>query len=105
MTEDCGAHHGNTDQVFSSRCKGVFALTPWTTAYYTDDWGVGETHGYRLPAKWISADGTQAHIVFSGRAHEGIDYDAFCVRRMALELFEAPLVGAGGGNASEVQTE
>jgi len=60
---------------------------PWTTAYYTRDWGLGQTHGYRLPAKWISDDGTVLHMVFSGRTHEGVVYDAFCVRRMTLRLF------------------
>ena len=29
---------------------------PWTTAFHTADWGLGQTHGYRLPAKWIGPD-------------------------------------------------
>lgn len=60
---------------------------PWTTAFHTRDWGLGETHGYRIPAKWISEDGRTLSLVFSGRTHEGVEYDAFCVRRMRLELW------------------
>ncbi len=60
---------------------------PWTTAFFTKNWGLGETHSYRVPAKWISADGLTLQVVFSGRAHEGVDYDAFCVRRAQLQLF------------------
>ncbi len=61
---------------------------PWTTALATRAWGLGQTHGYRLPAKWISDDGTTLHLVFSGRTHEDVEYDAFCVRRLQLSLFE-----------------
>jgi len=59
---------------------------PWTVVWHTDDWGLGETHGYRLPAKWISPDGLTMHLVFSGRRHGEVEYDAFCVRRMTLRL-------------------
>lgn len=51
----------------------------WTTAFHTPDWGLGGTHGYRLPAKWI--DGPAMWLVFSGTKEN----DAFCVRRMTLE--------------------
>jgi hypothetical protein len=54
---------------------------PWTTAFLTADWGLGGTHGYRLPAKWISPDGRIMHLLFSGVR----PYDAFCVRRMTIE--------------------
>jgi len=39
-----------------------------------------------LPTKWISADGLTMHLVFSGRRHGEVDYDAFCVRKMTLAL-------------------
>ena len=57
---------------------------PWTTAFHTPYWGLGSTHGYRLPSKWISPDGRTMHLVFSGRKHNGVLWDAFCVRRFAL---------------------
>jgi hypothetical protein len=60
---------------------------PWTTAFHTRDWGLGHTHGYRLPSKWMPADGTEMWLVFSGRQHEGVQYDAFCVRGMKVELY------------------
>jgi len=55
---------------------------PWTTAFHTNDWGLGNTHGYRLPAKWI--DGERMQLVFSGSVQTKPDYDAFCVRGMRL---------------------
>jgi CubicO group peptidase (beta-lactamase class C family) len=59
---------------------------PWTIAFQTRDWGLGQTHGYRLPTKWISPDGRQIWLVFSGRKEN----DAFCVRRMSLDLYSEP---------------
>ncbi len=53
---------------------------PWSTAFHTEDWGVGHTHGYRLPSKWIDGDHKMT-LVFSGLA----PYDAFCVRGMTIE--------------------
>jgi len=52
---------------------------PWTEAFHTEDWGLGGTHGYRLPAKWI--DGEKMALVFSGVKPN----DALCVREMRLE--------------------
>lgn len=59
---------------------------PWSTAFHTEYWGLGYTHGYRLPAKWISADGHSMGLVFSGLQFNGVLYDAFCVREMKLEF-------------------
>ena len=53
---------------------------PWTVAFQTGNWGLGGTHGYRLPAKWISSDGRTMQLVFSGVKPN----DAFCVREMVL---------------------
>jgi hypothetical protein len=58
---------------------------PWTTAFHTEYWGLGQTHGYRLPSKWISRDGKYMALVFSGLVYDKVSYDAFCVRRMRLE--------------------
>jgi hypothetical protein len=57
---------------------------PWTTAFHTEYWGQGETHGYRMPSKWISRDGRSMVLVFSGLIYNGVVNDAFCVRRMSL---------------------
>jgi CubicO group peptidase (beta-lactamase class C family) len=56
---------------------------PWATAFSTADWGLGETHGYRLPSKWTSPDGREMWLVFSGTKPN----DAFCTRRMVFELY------------------
>jgi len=60
---------------------------PWTTSFITADWGLGQTHGYRLPTKWMSDDGTKLWLVFSGRKFGAINYDAFCARRMTIDLY------------------
>jgi CubicO group peptidase (beta-lactamase class C family) len=57
---------------------------PWTTAFFTAAWDLGDTHGYRLPSKWISNDGREMYVVVSGVNHAGEHYDAFSVRRMTL---------------------
>jgi len=66
---------------------GIYdAPEPWgqcTTAFHTKRWDLDHTHGYRLPAKWIDRNGRAMALVFSGLA----PYDAFCVRRMLLELW------------------
>lgn len=56
---------------------------PWTTAFSTPNWGLGDTHGYRLPTKWMSDDGRTAWLVFSGRNEN----DAFCIRRMQIDTY------------------
>ncbi len=52
---------------------------PWTTILHRQ-WDVPATHGYRLPAKWISADGLTLTLVFSGIKPN----DAFCTRTLTL---------------------
>ncbi len=66
---------------------------PWTTAFSTPDWGLGDTHGYRLPAKWMSVDGRESWLVFSGTKPN----DAFCARRMAFDLYGDAAADAGTG--------
>jgi hypothetical protein len=50
---------------------------PWTTAYYTDRWDTGPGETSSFPTKWMSADGTIVHMVFSGD-------DTFAVRRATI---------------------
>ena len=52
---------------------------PWTTVLHRQ-WDVEDTHGYRLPAKWISGDGLTMTLVFSGVKPN----DAFCTRTLTL---------------------
>jgi len=52
---------------------------PWTTVLHRQ-WDIPDTHGYRLPAKWISADGLTVTLVFSGVKPN----DAFCTRKLTL---------------------
>ncbi len=51
---------------------------PWTVAYQTDNWDVGAGESCSLPTKWMSADGLQVHLVFSGD-------DSFSVRAGTIE--------------------
>ena len=59
---------------------------PWSTVFHTEYWGLGETHGYRIPTKWIAPDGHDLALVFSGLIYNGVVYDAFCVRKMKFEF-------------------
>ena len=52
---------------------------PWTSILHRQ-WDIPGTHGYRLPAKWISADGLSLTLVFSGVKPN----DAFCTRSLTL---------------------
>jgi CubicO group peptidase (beta-lactamase class C family) len=52
---------------------------PWTTILHRE-WDIADTHGYRLPAKWISTDGLGLTLVFSGLKPN----DAFCTRSLKL---------------------
>jgi hypothetical protein len=52
---------------------------PWTTAYFTYAWDVGPGEHGDFPAKWMSADGSEVFLVFSGD-------DNFCIRRATFEL-------------------
>jgi len=69
-----------------SRFKGGFGIYdapepwgPWTTVFYTREWDVGPGESMNLPAKWMSADGRECHLVFSGD-------DSFSVRKVTFEV-------------------
>ncbi|MBN1670677.1 MAG: DUF4185 domain-containing protein [Kiritimatiellae bacterium] len=56
---------------------------PWTTAAYLEDWlSADEKYGFALPQKWMSADGTEMVMLFSGRGR----YDAFNTIRATVKL-------------------
>lgn len=57
---------------------------PWTTVFHTTGWGLGNTHSYRLPTKWIERNGNAVWLVFSGQRDGEADYDAMSVLRMEL---------------------
>ena len=56
---------------------------PWSTAYFTESWDVGPGDTASFPSKWMSADGTDAYLVFSGD-------DSFSVRQATFTLSNAP---------------
>ena len=69
-----------------ARFEGGFAVYdapepwgPWTRAYFTERWDVGPGESSSFPTKWMNADGTIVHLVFSGD-------DAFSVRRATVVL-------------------
>ena len=57
---------------------------PWETLFHTDYWGLGDTHGYRLPSRWLAEDGKRLYLIFSGRPFGETSYDAFCVLGASL---------------------
>ncbi|MBN9520540.1 serine hydrolase [bacterium] len=42
---------------------------PWTTVYFTERWDVGPGESASFPTRWMSADGRDMHLVFSGDDH------------------------------------
>jgi CubicO group peptidase (beta-lactamase class C family) len=50
---------------------------PWSTVFFASRWDVGPGDSASLPCKWMSADGTRLHLVFSGD-------DCFSVRQLDL---------------------
>jgi hypothetical protein len=69
-----------------TRFEGGFAIYdapepwgPWTTAYFTPKWDVGPGEHGDFPSKWMSADGREMFLVFSGE-------DAFSMRKATVRL-------------------
>jgi hypothetical protein len=56
---------------------------PWTTVSFTNEWDVGPGECSSFPTKWMSADGTEVHLVFSGD-------DCFSVRAVTLKVTGQP---------------
>ena len=52
---------------------------PWTTAFYAERWDIGPGEHGDFPSKWMSPDGRELHLVFSGE-------DSFSVRKATLAL-------------------
>jgi hypothetical protein len=65
---------------------------PWSTAFFTEEWDVGPGERAEFPTKWMSADGLELRLVFSGD-------DGFCVRRAVLGVERA--AGATGDGSRE----
>ena len=50
---------------------------PWKTVYYTLDWDIGPGESVGIPPKWMSEDGKNCYLLFSGE-------DCLSVRRMSF---------------------
>jgi len=73
-----------TGQGNDTRFSGGFAIYdapepwgPWTVAFETDQWDVGPGESMHLPTKWMSSDGREMWLVFSGD-------DSFSLRRATV---------------------
>ncbi len=69
-----------------TRFKGGFGIYdapepwgPWTTTYSTEKWDMGPGETGSFPVKWMSEDGKDMYLVFSGN-------DCFSVRKATLTL-------------------
>ncbi len=76
-----GPRHSQT------RFTGGFAMYdapepwgPWTTIYYTEHWDVGPGETAHVPTKWISKDGKDFHLVFSGEDYFSVRKGTFLLR-------------------------
>jgi hypothetical protein len=79
-------HDGPGDE----RTRGGFGVFdapepwgPWTTVYYTEEWDVGPGETASFPTKWMSEDGKNVYLVFSGD-------DYFSVRKADLAIDSSP---------------
>ena len=76
--------HDN-DSAYEPADGVVLARVPKThikqrrAVYFSEAWDVGPGETASFPTKWMSTDGTSAHLVFSGDDH-------FTVRRADLRL-------------------
>jgi CubicO group peptidase (beta-lactamase class C family) len=72
---------GTQGKKSDTRFEGGFGIydapEPWTSVYFTEKWDVGPGESASFPTKWMSADGTTVHLVFSGD-------DYFAVRAATL---------------------
>lgn len=63
---------------------------PWTTAVYTDApspaWDLTTIHSFRIPTKWIDLRDNSFWLLFSGRSHQNVNYDAFCLRKAVITV-------------------
>jgi len=71
-----------------SRFEGGFGIYearqpwgPWRTVFFTEKWDVGPGETSSLPTKWMSTDGRECRLVFSGD-------DCFSVRKVMLTTME-----------------
>lgn len=52
---------------------------PWTTCYYDDEWSEAWMIHHKFPTKWMSDDGREMWLVFSGEYKDGgTDYCLMC---------------------------
>lgn len=79
---------GNT-RVTHTGALGIFEAPepwgPWRTVYYNARWsGDCRTYHHRFPSKWISRNGKEMYLLFSGL---DCGYYDFCVQKVTLNLF------------------
>ena len=80
--------HPDSQHAQGPRFQGGFGIYeapepwgPWTTAFFTSEWDVGPGETSSFPTKWMSSDGSQLHLLFSGD-------DFFSVRGARLILHD-----------------
>ncbi|HLF35329.1 MAG TPA: DUF4185 domain-containing protein [Cyclobacteriaceae bacterium] len=62
--------------------ESEFPWGPWFTVYYNDHWSADcRTYHHRFPAKWISPDGREMWLLFSGL---DCGYYDFCLKKALL---------------------
>ena len=81
-----GPRADNTADRGDTRFEGGFVVYdapepwgPWSTAFYTEYWDVVPGEHGDFPAKWMSENGRELYLVFSGN-------DCFSVRKATLVL-------------------
>jgi len=69
-----------------TRAEGGFGIYeskepwgPWRTVFFTRNWDIGPGETSSIPARWISGDGKNCYLVFSGN-------DCFSVRKISFTV-------------------
>ncbi len=77
------AFNGGQSDVRFRGGLGIFESSnpwgPWKTVYYTRNWDIGPGETSSLPTKWMSEDGRQCYLLFSGD-------DYFSIREVEFNL-------------------
>jgi hypothetical protein len=82
--------HGVPSGIPHTPALGVFDAPepwgPWTVCYYHDEWASAWMIHHKFPTKWMSLDGSEMWLLFSGEHRDGgIDYCMLC-RKAVLSV-------------------
>ena len=73
----------------------------WSTAFYTEKWDVGPGEHGDFPAKWMSKDGREIYLAFSGEDSFNVRKATVVLARNDEQLSRSDSLGSGESRADE----